>query len=262
MKKDYNILARYLPDRSFKESGNALLVPVEASEVADVVRTLMSAPASAGGPLPFIALFATDERARDGVFRTHYVFGLPAQAGEPGDTRFIALLLDVSGTAFPSLAHEFPALALYEREIQTMFGLIPEGHPDPRSLVMHEENWPSGAYPLRKDFEWNARIPEKHAGDYVFKTIGGEGVYEIPVGPVHAGIIEPGHFRFSVAGEEIMFLEPKLGYKHKGTEKLFEILPMNEKVRLSERVSGDTSFTHSLAFCQALENLAEIVVPA
>ncbi|HSC33823.1 MAG TPA: hydrogenase large subunit, partial [Thermodesulfobacteriota bacterium] len=86
-------------------------------------------------------------------------------------------------------------------------------------------------------------------------------IYEIPVGPVHAGIIEPGHFRFSVIGEEIVSLEPKLGYKHKGTEKLFEVLSMADKVRLSERVSGDTSFTHSLAFCQAVENLSGITVP-
>jgi len=88
----------------------------------------------------------------------------------------------------------------------------------------------------------------------------GEGIYEIPVGPVHAGIIEPGHFRFSVVGEEIVLLEPKLGYKHKGTEKLFEILPLDKKLLLSERVSGDTSFSHSLAFCQAVETLAGIEV--
>ncbi len=78
---------------------------------------------------------------------------------------------------------------------------------------------------------------------------------------MHAGIIEPGHFRFSVAGEEIVHLEAKLGYVHKGTEKLFETLPLEKKVALAERVSGDTSFTHSLAFCQALETLANIDVP-
>jgi Ni,Fe-hydrogenase III large subunit len=85
-------------------------------------------------------------------------------------------------------------------------------------------------------------------------------MYEIPVGPVHAGIIEPGHFRFSVAGEEIILLESKLGYKHKGIEKLFEILPLAEKLKLSERISGDMSFTHSLAFCQTVEKLADISV--
>jgi len=256
MKKDHDIIARYLPDRSFIESGNALIVSVETGEIADIVRTLMNAP------LPFVALFATDERAEDNVFRLHYVFGLPAQAGVLGESCVIVPTLAVSGESFPSLAREFPALALYEREIQAMFGLTPEGHPDPRSLFMHEENWPSGMYPLRKDFEWNARIPETHAGDYVFKKIEGEGIYEIPVGPVHAGIIEPGHFRFSVAGEEILSLEARLGWVHKGVEKLFENLPLDKQVSLSEHVSGDSAFSHSLAYCQALETRAEAKVPA
>jgi Ni,Fe-hydrogenase III large subunit len=81
------------------------------------------------------------------------------------------------------------------------------------------------------------------------------------VGPVHAGIIEPGHFRFSVLGEEIMLLEPRLGFTHKGSEKLFEHLPLDDKIRLSEKISGDSSFSHSLAFCQALERLAALSVP-
>ena len=84
------------------------------------------------------------------------------------------------------------------------------------------------------------------SGEFPFRKIDGEGIYEIPVGPVHAGIIEPGHFRFSVAGEEILFLEPRLGYSHKGSEKLFETLPLPEKIRLAERISGDSSFSHRL----------------
>jgi Ni,Fe-hydrogenase III large subunit len=72
---------------------------------------------------------------------------------------------------------------------------------------------------------------------------------------VHAGIIEPGHFRFSVAGEEILFLEPRLGYSHKGVEKLLETAPLHEKIRLSERISGDSSYSHSLTLMMALESL-------
>lgn len=86
-------------------------------------------------------------------------------------------------------------------------------------------------------------------------------MYEIPVGPIHAGIIEPGHFRFSVAGEEIILLEPRLGFTHKGSEKLFETLPPNDMARLSEKISGDSSFSHSLAFCQALEQLSDVIAP-
>ncbi len=250
MKKDQAILAQYLPDRPFHQSGNALLVPMQIDEVADIVRTLMRAK------LPLITLFATDERAAEGAFKVRYVFGVPRE------TRFIVPTLALPKTSFPSLAQEFPQLALYEREIMSMFGLTPEGHPDPRSLILHEENWPKSTYPLRKDFAWNTRLPETHAGDYVFNKIDGEGVYEIPVGPVHAGIIEPGHFRFSVAGEEIVSLEARLGWVHKGVEKLFENLPLDKQVVLSERISGDSAFSHSLSLCQALETLTRAKIPA
>src|SRR5213079_652351 len=90
----------------------------------------------------------------------------------------------------------------------------------------------------------------------------GEGIFEITVGPVHAGIIEPGHFRFSVQGETIVNLETRLGFAHKGTEKLFATLPLDRTPALAERISGDTSVGHALAHCQALEALAGGDVPA
>ena len=92
--------------------------------------------------------------------------------------------------------------------------------------------------------------------------MGGEGVYEIPVGPVHAGVIEPGHFRFSVVGETIIDMKSRLYFTHKGTEKLFEGREAGGGVELAERVSGDTTVGHALAFCQALEAAAGAEVPA
>lgn len=160
------------------------------------------------------------------------------------------------GEEFPSITGSIHEASGYERKLKTFFGLVPVGHPSPRQYLLHE-NWPADKFPLRKDFDWKER-PPKANGEYEMQKVEGEGIYEIPVGPVHAGIIEPGHFRFSVAGEEIILLEAKLGYTHKGTEKLFETLPLEEKLRLSERVSGDTSFTHSMVFCQAIEDLADI----
>ena len=91
-------------------------------------------------------------------------------------------------------------------------------------------------------------------GEYTFRHIEGEGVFEVPVGPIHAGIIEPGHFRFSVAGEPIMQLEVRHFWKHRGVEKLFEQQHMTAGVPLAERVSGDTTIGHSLAYCQAVED--------
>jgi len=197
--------------------------------------------------LPLKMITAFDEREATGSFRIMYLFGVP------GVNAFLAPFIQVKGD-FPSLTPSIHEASTYERKIMSFFGLTPVGHPDPRPVILHE-NWPENAFPLRKDFAWNTR-PDTARGVFPFRNISGEGIYEIPVGPVHAGIIEPGHFRFSVAGEEILFLEPRLGYSHKGIEKLFETLPVPEKIRLSERISGDSSFGHSLAFCLALESLS------
>ena len=112
----------------------------------------------------------------------------------------------------------YPA-SRFEREIYDLFGITAEGHPDPRPLVRHGF-WPADYFPLRKD-----AAPREFTDDgrpFPFTEVGGEGVYEIPVGPVHAGVIEPGHFRFSVVGETIIDMKSRLYFTHKGTEKLFE----------------------------------------
>lgn len=138
-------------------------------------------------------------------------------------------------------------------------GVIPVGHPDLRPWIKFED-WPEDAYPLRKTFDASKpmlRIP----GEYKFIRAEGEGVYEIPVGPVHAGIIEPGHFRFQAVGEDILNLEERLGYVHKGTEKRFERFSWQDASRLAGRVSGDTTVAHSLAYCMALESMTGCAVP-
>lgn len=205
--------------------------------------------------LPLLVITATDERAGEGGFTIWYIFGIP------GENRFVAPCLHLDGAGeFPSLAPVIHEAWAYERLIQTFFGLRPTGHPHPLPLALHE-NWPADTFPLRKDFHWQTRPAAAQEDPYPFQKVAGEGIYEIPVGPIHAGIIEPGHFRFSVAGEEVVHLEPRLGYTHKGSEKLFEELPLPDKIRLSEKISGDSSFGHSLAFCQALEELAGLTVP-
>lgn len=202
-------------------------------------------------------MFATDERKIDDVFRIYSVFSIP------GIDKFFIIILPLKedDTIFPSITRDIPSAHWYEREIRDMFGLTPKGHPDSRRLVFHD-SFPVNSYPLRKDWnitesdikEWGEGIARKEP--YAFMEVEGEGVYEIPVGPVHAGIIEPGHFRFSAVGETIFFLEPRLFYTHKGTEKHFETMGFIEGVRLAERVSGTSSFSHSAAYCMAVERMA------
>src|SRR3989337_444897 len=155
---------------------------------------------------------------------------------------------------FSSLTKKFVPASRFERQMRSLMGVIPIGHPDPRPWIKHED-WPEDAYPLRKDFD-PSRPMQRETGEYQWIRAEGEGVYEIPVGPVHAGIIEPGHFRFQAVGEDILNLEEKLGYVHKGIEKRFENLSWAEGAKLAGRVSGDTTVAHSLAYCMALESMA------
>ncbi|OGF50116.1 MAG: hypothetical protein A2231_08345 [Candidatus Firestonebacteria bacterium RIFOXYA2_FULL_40_8] len=172
---------------------------------------------------------------------------------------FAVLDVDKELKEFPSIAKNIVSGQLFEREIKEMFGLIPAGTPDQRRLRLHEEVWPEGFYPLRKGFV----KPEKTRGtgkEYTFDKIEGEGVFEVPVGPVHAGIIGPGHFRFSVAGEPIINLELRLGFTHRGAEKLFEGKTVNDSIKLAECVSGDSAFAHGLAFALAAEKACGVTV--
>ncbi|MFA6170490.1 MAG: NADH-quinone oxidoreductase subunit C [Candidatus Margulisiibacteriota bacterium] len=196
-------------------------------------------------------MFAEDRRASEGAF--------VVRAGFIGvkQSQWFFVEQKVTGTAFASIAKEIYSANLFEREIKEMFGLEPEGNPDGRRLRLHDEVWPLGNYPLKKDF---VSVPGR-TGTYPFMPVAGVGVFEIPVGPVHAGIIGPGHFRFSVAGEPIINLESRLGFTHRGVEKLLEGRDASEAVKLSECVAGDAAFAHSLACCRAAERVGGIIVP-
>ncbi|WP_158385462.1 NADH-quinone oxidoreductase subunit C [Candidatus Nitrososphaera evergladensis] len=209
-------------------------------------------------------VICSDERLAGRGFMLRYVF-----AKENGEDVFIILTARIKENddsaggrhlTFPSIALHIPSAALYEREIKDMFGIWPDGNPDTRPLVLHEQ-WPEDVHPLRKDFDINSKIPRIYNREYPFTKVEGEGVCEIPVGPVHAGIIEPGHFRFSVLGENIINLETRLFYTHKGTEKLAESMNLDQVLLLSERISGDEAVANSMAYCQALERIARANVP-
>jgi len=202
-----------------------------------------------------VTVFAEDRRAGEGVFYNYYVFE------RKGDTRYLIVRAPVHSDhpEFPSLSAALPAVNWQEREIQDWFGLKAVGHPNPRRVALHD-NWPD-VHPLCKDFALETVLPPFEGERHIYRPALGEGVFQVPVGPVHAGIIEPGHFNFAVAGEPILYLQLRMFYTHKGTEKLFEKLPIHKAVFLAESISGDSSFSHGTAFCQAVERAAQMELP-
>jgi Ni,Fe-hydrogenase III large subunit/Ni,Fe-hydrogenase III component G len=208
---------------------------------------------------PIMMLFADDERQAAGKGFVIYSAFLAVK-----QRKWIFVKVNLPGGAselpkFDSLSKDIYSASLFEREIKEMFGIEPVGAPDVRRLRLHDEVWPEGHYPLRKDFVPPARTGEEKES-YSFAKVDGEGVFEVPVGPVHAGIIGSGHFRFSVAGEPIINLETRLGFTHRGVEKLFEGRTAAEGIKIAECISGDSSFAHSLAFCQSIEKICGLAV--
>ena len=141
-----------------------------------------------------------------------------------------------------------------QRAMADLSGLQAEGADDQRPWLDHGL-WPPGARRCcgaTPDAE--PATPAALPADYPFVRVEGDGVHEIAVGPVHAGIIEPGHFRFSVVGEKVLRLEERLGYMHKGIERRFTELAPLEAHRLAGRVSGDSTVAYAWAYCMALES--------
>jgi len=162
----------------------------------------------------------------------------------------------------PSHTPHYAAANRPERHIQDMLGIAFMDHPDPRRWTRHRA-WKETEYPLRKDFPAAGNPPAQTLpnDNYRFLFAHGSGVYEIPVGPVHAGIIEPGHFRFQAVGETVLNLEERLGYVHKGIEKIAEGRDAAGLARLAGRVSGDSTVAHAWTACMAMEKAAGLDIP-
>jgi Ni,Fe-hydrogenase III large subunit/Ni,Fe-hydrogenase III component G len=199
-----------------------------------------------GGNVRLVSLFGSIDEG--GGSRVHYIVDV--------DNHEYRIFSSTVRGPIPSLTPMAPAAAWYERELRDQYGIECEGHPDPRPLLFHE-NWPQNIHPMTGDV---AQVPWTH-GEYRFLQVHGEGVCEVPVGPVHASIIEPGHFRFSVVGDTVLHLELRHFYTHKGTEKLFQQTPVMNGPMIAESVSGDNCFAHAVAYCQAIENAYGVSVP-
>lgn len=202
-------------------------------------------------------LFCEQNFSEEHKFTLFYVFEIEMCEN------IAVLVRDVDSSAVVSISDIFASASWYEREISDGFGIEFKGNADKRRLFLHEI-YSSNFHPLLKSFK-NKGIGIETRGvvkeEYDFKKIEGEGVYQIPVGPVHAGIIEPGHFRFSVIGETIYNLEVRMFYKHRGIEKLMEGKKPNECVKIAESVSGDESVANAVAFCMAVEKISGCAIP-
>jgi Ni,Fe-hydrogenase III large subunit/Ni,Fe-hydrogenase III component G len=212
----------------------------------------MAESMKAGGAV-LLALWGTDDRDRDGRFRIHAAYLLPAEVV------LVEHALPAGSTSYPDLAPHFPVASRLQRGVADLLGLHAEGG-DGRGWLRHG-GWPETFFPLRRESDATARFAMSSA-PYPFVAVAGDGVHEIPVGPVHAGTIEPGNFRFSVVGEKVLRLEERLGYTHKGVARRFEQLSQLEGQRLAARVSGDSAVAFSWAYSAALEAMTGVTVPA
>jgi Ni,Fe-hydrogenase III large subunit/Ni,Fe-hydrogenase III component G len=201
-----------------------------------------------------LTLWGADDRDRDGCFRIYAAYLLPANVMVVEHA-----IADATVPAYPSIATLFPAALRMQRTVHDLLGISTD-EADTRGWLRHG-GWPDTVFPLRRDVDGNQQYPIESA-PYPFVTVEGDGVHEIAVGPVHAGTIEPGHFRFSVVGEKVLRLEERLGYTHKGVAKLFESLTQQTGHRLAARVSGDSAVAFSWAYCAALEAITQTPVPS
>ena len=221
---------------------------VDRAVFADTVAGLVA------GGAHFRTLVGTDERALGGD-------GLAVEValGGPGGRHHVRATLPLDDPSYPSLTLLVPAAQWDEREAQDLLGIVPVGHPDPRRLVLHDR-WPVGYHPLRTDVPAEVAPPWADVPFEPF-TAEGQGVYQLPVGPIHAGIIEPGHFRFSAVGERVLHLDARLFFAHRGLEKLAEGRQLVGALALLERACGACTVTHALAYSQAVEQLTGTAVP-
>jgi hypothetical protein len=209
-------------------------------EMDDFHESILAAMAS-GGRLS--ALFATPEGD---------ALELVAVLADANAGGFSLTSTVVVGNSFPSLTPSCPAAHLFEREIAECWGVVPTGHPWLKPVRFHRSYVPG------RDAWGRGENDAIDPAVTNFFTMTGDEVHEVAVGPVHAGVIEPGHFRFSCHGENVYHLEIALGYQHRGVERALVGGPNLRTRHLVETMAGDTTIGHATAYCQLLEGLAGV----
>jgi Ni,Fe-hydrogenase III large subunit len=217
--------------------------------------------------VPLLEIEDLHDAAAQGVARGMRIAALFGAMEDPEDVCLYVVLADdragslrvarsvITGQEFTSLTPRCPQAHLFEREIAEQFGLLPLEHPWLKPLRFIAPTWPrdgrAAALPL----------PPPVPGVTDFYRVEGEEVHEVAVGPVHAGIIEPGHFRFQCHGEHVFHLEIALGYQHRGVERAMAAGPDARSIHYMETVAGDTTVGHATAYCRAIESLAGCAAP-
>jgi len=186
-----------------------------------------------------------------GKVRISAILGLDEESG----LEIVSTLISCESPQYESLTKDLPQAHLFEREIAEQWAIHPVGHPWLKPLRYHSN------YRAVADI-WEGMANQTIPGEYPFYSVAGEEVHEVSVGPVHAGIIEPGHFRFQCHGENILHLEIQLGYQHRGIEALMAGADLKRSMLLSESIAGDTAIGHSTAFCEVVESLSGSAIPA
>lgn len=218
------------------------------------------------GEFYLVTVAANDERElEDGAFKLYCVFS------HSHEDIFVWVEYILPGEEYPSIADLFPAFEPFQREMADLMGIFPEGVPRDRlcGSYLHRTAYPRGLFPLRRDQtlaqvcqQVEAYVPQPEPAEMPRDELA-PGEMILTVGPVHAGVIPPGRFDFRIAGEAIRGLDMRLGYTHKGLERLFQSkYPLADGWKLAEFVEADSAFAHSLAYCRAVEAIVHSEVPA
>ena len=244
------------------QAPDQVTVTVPLNSLPDVVAMLYY---EQGGWLATVA--ANDERPLNGQFAIYYVLSVEGtnEGSQAPENAYVLVRAQIPPhqPEFPSVTPKVPAAIWYEREVRDMFGIQPIGMPDERRLVLPDD-WPDGLYPLRKDTMDYRYRPEPVVEDenYEFINVEGEGVVQVPLGPLHMTSDEPGHFRLYVDGEHIIDADYRLFYVHRGMEKLAESrLNYDQVTFLADRICGICGYAHNVAYSSSIERALEIDVP-
>ena len=251
-----------------RQADDQITVLVDRNDLPLAVKTLYY---DIGG---FIStMIPNDERQINGCYALYYAISMEgskmteADDFAAEDKCFITVktLIPGSDPTFPSVTPLVPACVWYEREAYDMFGLVAEGLPDKRRLVLSDD-WPDGLHPLRKDaMDYRYRPdPVDHRdepdAEFLFPT--GDAVVDVPLGPLHITSDEPGHFRLFCDGDEIIDADYRLFYQHRGMEKLAENrMNYDQMGYLAERVCGICGYAHAIACIEAAEKAIKLEIP-